>query len=256
MSTPSPEVLWTPDRREAGNSAVAAFARYVRERYGLPIADTDYAALHAWWVDDIDSFWSAAAEFLGVRFHDEPRRRAGRDAAVGGAHRRGRRAGVRAGPVRPSAVGALLVRDDGPAQGHRPRPRRDRPGALEGAPAADGPRPGGEAVLVHHHRVDDVEPAGLRAADRRVGGAVRRQPGPPGPRRTVAARRAPPRHLVRDVRALRAVVPAGRAARARRGRPVGAARRRSTGSPLSVEGFRWIGDAIGEHVQICSASSC
>jgi acetoacetyl-CoA synthetase len=28
----------------------------------------------------------------------------------------------------------------------------------------------------------------------------------------------------------------------------------STGSPLSVEGFRWIGDAIGEHVQICSVS--
>ena len=79
MSTPSPEVLWTPDRREAGNSAVAAFARYVRERHGLPIADTDYAALHAWSVDDIDSFWSAAAEFLGVRFHDEPRAVLGRD---------------------------------------------------------------------------------------------------------------------------------------------------------------------------------
>ena len=28
----------------------------------------------------------------------------------------------------------------------------------------------------------------------------------------------------------------------------------STGSPLSAEGFRWIGDAIGEHVQICSVS--
>ena len=73
MSTSSPEVLWTPDRRAAGNSAVAAFARHVRERYGVPIADTDYAALHAWSVDDIESFWSAAAEFLGVRFHDEPR---------------------------------------------------------------------------------------------------------------------------------------------------------------------------------------
>jgi acetoacetyl-CoA synthetase len=28
----------------------------------------------------------------------------------------------------------------------------------------------------------------------------------------------------------------------------------STGSPLSVEGFRWIKDAIGEHLQICSIS--
>jgi len=28
----------------------------------------------------------------------------------------------------------------------------------------------------------------------------------------------------------------------------------STGSPLSEEGFRWIGDAVGEHIQICSVS--
>jgi acetoacetyl-CoA synthetase len=28
----------------------------------------------------------------------------------------------------------------------------------------------------------------------------------------------------------------------------------STGAPLSVEGFRWIGDAVGRHVQICSMS--
>jgi acetoacetyl-CoA synthetase len=28
----------------------------------------------------------------------------------------------------------------------------------------------------------------------------------------------------------------------------------STGAPLSVEGFRWIGEAVGEHVQICSVS--
>ncbi|MEU6323824.1 acetoacetate--CoA ligase [Streptomyces sp. NPDC047009] len=28
----------------------------------------------------------------------------------------------------------------------------------------------------------------------------------------------------------------------------------STGSPLSVEGFRWVSDACGEHIQICSVS--
>ncbi len=28
----------------------------------------------------------------------------------------------------------------------------------------------------------------------------------------------------------------------------------STGSPLSEDGFRWIGDAVGDHVQICSVS--
>src|SRR3712207_398685 len=28
----------------------------------------------------------------------------------------------------------------------------------------------------------------------------------------------------------------------------------STGAPLSVEGFRWIADAVGAHIQICSVS--
>ncbi|MGI5126797.1 acetoacetate--CoA ligase [Pseudonocardia sp. CA-107938] len=28
----------------------------------------------------------------------------------------------------------------------------------------------------------------------------------------------------------------------------------STGAPLSVEGFRWVADAVGEHIQICSTS--
>src|SRR4029453_2294826 len=28
----------------------------------------------------------------------------------------------------------------------------------------------------------------------------------------------------------------------------------STGAPLSVDGFRWVADAVGKHVQICSMS--
>ena len=56
---------------------------------------------------------------------------AGRDARrhrpVGGVHRRrAAPAGVRAGAVRPPAVGALLVGHDRPAEGHRARARRDR----------------------------------------------------------------------------------------------------------------------------------
>ena len=48
----------------------------------------------------------------------------------------------------------------------------------------------------------------------------------PWAERAVAAGGASPRHLVRDVRAVRAVVPAGRAAAARRRRPLVAAGRR------------------------------
>jgi acetoacetyl-CoA synthetase len=71
-------MIWAPDPHEAGRSAVAAFARQVRERRGVPVADTDYAALHAWSVDDLEGFWAEAAEFLGVRFHEAPRAVLGR----------------------------------------------------------------------------------------------------------------------------------------------------------------------------------
>src|SRR3954451_2210639 len=116
MSTPSPEILWTPDRREAGDSAVPAFARYVRERHGVPLADTDYAALHAWSVDDIDSFWSAAAEFLGVRFHDEPRAVLGRDDMPGTEWFPGATlnyAEHALGPGRDDDVAVVAAQDDG-----------------------------------------------------------------------------------------------------------------------------------------------
>jgi len=43
------------------------FARFVARRVGRKLAD--YNALHAWSVEDIDAFWSLAAEYLGVRFH-------------------------------------------------------------------------------------------------------------------------------------------------------------------------------------------
>ena len=49
---------------------------------------------------------------------------------------------VRSRAVRPSALGALLVRDNRAAQRHRPRPRRDRPRAPQGAGVALRSRPG------------------------------------------------------------------------------------------------------------------
>ncbi len=72
MSTPVPDVVWTPDPDRAASSAIAGFARFVADRTGQPLPDTDYAALHAWSVRDVAAFWSAAAEYLGVRFHDAP----------------------------------------------------------------------------------------------------------------------------------------------------------------------------------------
>ncbi|NMI01990.1 acetoacetate--CoA ligase [Pseudonocardia sp. K10HN5] len=68
VDTETPDVLWTPDPDTA--SAMAEFTAWVREHRGVDAPD--YAALHAWSVTDVEGFWPAAAEFLGVRFHAAP----------------------------------------------------------------------------------------------------------------------------------------------------------------------------------------
>jgi acetoacetyl-CoA synthetase len=63
-------VLWTPDPDRVAASAMARFRGWVRDHRGVDAAD--YPALHTWSVRDLDGFWSAAADFLGVRWHDAP----------------------------------------------------------------------------------------------------------------------------------------------------------------------------------------
>ena len=95
--------------------------------------------------------------------------------------RQGRRrdARVRPRPLRPPPVGPLLLGHHRPAQGHRPGPRRHPPRA----PEEDAPprRRAGRRphLLVHHHRLDDVELPRLDAPHRRVDRPLRRQPRPP-----------------------------------------------------------------------------
>ena len=72
MANDVPDVLWTPEPATARASSLAEFARFARERRGIALDELDYASLHAWSVSDLDAFWSAAAEFLGVRFHTHP----------------------------------------------------------------------------------------------------------------------------------------------------------------------------------------
>jgi acetoacetyl-CoA synthetase len=67
-----PEVLWTPDPQRARQSAIADFTRWVREHRNVELDELDYAGLHAWSVRDLDGFWSAVAERLGVLFRDPP----------------------------------------------------------------------------------------------------------------------------------------------------------------------------------------
>jgi acetoacetyl-CoA synthetase len=69
METDVPEVVWTPDPASARASGMAQFARFVREQGLAEVDELDYSRLHSWSVNDLEGFWSAAAEFLGVRFH-------------------------------------------------------------------------------------------------------------------------------------------------------------------------------------------
>jgi acetoacetyl-CoA synthetase len=68
----APEQIWTPDPAGASDNSLTRFADWVAEHRGVR-AD-DYAALHEWSVRDLEGFWSAVAQFFGVRFHDAPRR--------------------------------------------------------------------------------------------------------------------------------------------------------------------------------------
>ena len=77
--------------------------------------------------------------------------------------RRGRRAQLRARPLRPPALGPLLLRHDRPAEGDRPGPGRHPARAPEEAPPPRRRPPRRPPLLVHDDRLDDVELPRLRA---------------------------------------------------------------------------------------------
>jgi acetoacetyl-CoA synthetase len=68
----APEVLWRPDPDRVGDTAMAAFRRWLRDHRGLDLPD--YQALWRWSVDDLEAFWGAFAAFGGVRFGRPPDR--------------------------------------------------------------------------------------------------------------------------------------------------------------------------------------
>ena len=81
---------------------------------------------------------------------------------------------LRAPAVRPPALGPLLVGHHRPAEGDRPGAGRHPARAPEEVAAAQRPRSGRPLLLVHHHRLDDVELPGRRAAVGRRDRALRR----------------------------------------------------------------------------------
>src|SRR5581483_6248735 len=87
---------------------------------------------------------------------------------------RARRFHLRTRAAGSSALGALLVRNDGAAEADRPRPRRYPGGASEEHRARAEPLAREPDVLLHDDRLDDVQRAAFGVAAGIVGGAVRR----------------------------------------------------------------------------------
>ena len=149
-----------------------------------------------------------------------PLRPARRDALGRAARRRrGRRARLRARPLRPPALGPLLLRHHRPAEGDRPGPGRDPARAPEEAPPPRRRPPRRPPLLVHDDRLDDVELPRLRPADPRRDRPLRRQPRPPRHGRALGPRRAGRDHHVRHQRLLHRRLHEGRGRARRRPRP-------------------------------------
>jgi acetoacetyl-CoA synthetase len=60
-------LLWRPDPGHVEETRIAGFRRWLAAERGVEVAD--YQALWEWSTGDLEAFWGAAAEYLGVRFH-------------------------------------------------------------------------------------------------------------------------------------------------------------------------------------------
>jgi acetoacetyl-CoA synthetase len=72
----TPELLRPVAADVRETTEIGRFLGWLERERGL--AFHDYAALHRWSVEDLEEFWSAVAEFFGVRFASPPERVLGR----------------------------------------------------------------------------------------------------------------------------------------------------------------------------------
>ena len=70
-SSPSEQVLWTPDEGYRTSSNLARYRDWLAERVGSDFAD--YQALWHWSVDELEEFWRSVWDFYGVEASEQPR---------------------------------------------------------------------------------------------------------------------------------------------------------------------------------------
>ena len=152
--------------------------------------------------------------------------------------RRRRRAHLRAGPLRPPALGPLLLGDHRPPQGDRPGPGRHPDRAAE----EDAPPPRREArrppLLVHDDGLDDVELHRLGPPDRGGDRPLRRQPRIPRPGRPLGPRGEGTDHHLRHLGRLRLGLHEGGGRAGGGPGPLPPARGRQHGQPAGPRGLR------------------
>lgn len=66
----APEVLWRPEQSRVADTKIEAFRHWLRAERDVEV--DDYQSLWEFSVDRVPEFWGAAAEFLGMRWHDQP----------------------------------------------------------------------------------------------------------------------------------------------------------------------------------------
>ena len=65
-----PEVLWRPDPDTVGDTKIERFRKWLATERG--VHTSDYSQLWEYSTTSVAEFWDAAAEYLGVRWHDRP----------------------------------------------------------------------------------------------------------------------------------------------------------------------------------------
>ena len=94
------DLLWTPSPDRVAASRLTDFTRWVEADRGLTFGS--YEDLHRWSIEDLDGFWSALAQWVGVRWSTAPERVLDRPGDAGGAMVSRRPPELRGAPVVPA----------------------------------------------------------------------------------------------------------------------------------------------------------
>ncbi len=65
------EILWRPPADVLTSSAMGRYLTWLEQTRGLSFG-ADYHALWRWSTGDLAGFWGSLADYMGVRFHDQP----------------------------------------------------------------------------------------------------------------------------------------------------------------------------------------